>query len=107
MILFGLPEKKDEVATGAWDEDGIVQRAARAIKREVPEMLLIADVCLCEYMSHGHCGVVRSSQGRDRWELRRVKRQLCASVEAWRKPSMPPPRRLPSNRSMRSKMTRR
>src|SRR5216683_7719027 len=58
LILFGLPEKKDEVATGAWEEDGIVQRAARAIKREVPEMLLIGDVCLCEYMSHGHCGIV-------------------------------------------------
>jgi len=52
LILFGLPEKKDEVATGAWEEDGIVQRAARAIKSEVPEMLLIGDVCLCEYMSH-------------------------------------------------------
>lgn len=63
LILFGLPEKKDEVATGAWDENGIVQRAARAIKAEVPDMVVIADVCLCEYMSHGHCGVVRSSQG--------------------------------------------
>jgi porphobilinogen synthase len=59
VILFGLPEKKDEVATGAWEDDGIVQRAARAIKREVPEMLLIGDVCLCEYMSHGHCGIVK------------------------------------------------
>ena len=58
VILFGLPEKKDEVATGAWQENGIVQRAARAIKSEVPEMLLIGDVCLCEYMSHGHCGIV-------------------------------------------------
>jgi len=61
LILFGLPEKKDEVATGAWDENGIVQRAARAIKAEVPEMVVIGDVCLCEYMSHGHCGVVRAS----------------------------------------------
>lgn len=61
LILFGLPEKKDEVATGAWDENGIVQRAARAIKSEVPDMVVIADVCLCEYMSHGHCGVVRSA----------------------------------------------
>ena len=61
VILFGLPEKKDEVATGAWEEDGIVQRAARAMKREIPEMLLIGDVCLCEYMSHGHCGVVKQS----------------------------------------------
>jgi porphobilinogen synthase len=61
VILFGLPERKDEVATGAWEESGIVQRAARAIKTEVPEMLLIGDVCLCEYMSHGHCGIVRAS----------------------------------------------
>ncbi|MGH9514941.1 MAG: porphobilinogen synthase [Terriglobales bacterium] len=63
LILFGLPEKKDEVATGAWDENGIVQRAARAIKSEVPDMVVVADVCLCEYMSHGHCGVVSSSHG--------------------------------------------
>jgi len=64
LILFGLPEKKDEVATGAWEDDGIVQRAARAIKREVPEMLLIGDVCLCEYMSHGHCGIVKPPSAR-------------------------------------------
>src|ERR1700686_842798 len=61
VILFGLPEKKDEVATGAWSENGIVQQAARAIKREVPEAILMGDVCLCEYMSHGHCGIVRES----------------------------------------------
>jgi porphobilinogen synthase len=59
IILFGLPEKKDEVATGAWIEDGIVQRATRAIKREVRDLVVIGDVCLCEYMSHGHCGIVR------------------------------------------------
>jgi len=64
VILFGLPEKKDEVATGAWEDDGIVQRAARAMKREVPDLLLIGDVCLCEYMSHGHCGVVKPSAPR-------------------------------------------
>ena len=61
VILFGLPEKKDEVATGAWEDDGIVQRAARAMKREIPELLLIGDVCLCEYMSHGHCGIVKAA----------------------------------------------
>src|SRR5947209_131958 len=59
IILFGLPEKKDEVATGAWADDGIVQRAVRAIKREVPGLMVIGDVCLCEYMSHGHCGIVK------------------------------------------------
>ncbi|HLB92588.1 MAG TPA: porphobilinogen synthase [Terriglobales bacterium] len=58
VILFGLPEKKDEVATGAWAEDGIVQKAARAIKSEVRDIVVMGDVCLCEYMSHGHCGVV-------------------------------------------------
>jgi porphobilinogen synthase len=60
VILFGLPDKKDEVATGAWEENGIVQRAARAIKREVPGIILMGDVCLCEYMSHGHCGIVKT-----------------------------------------------
>jgi porphobilinogen synthase len=59
IILFGLPEKKDEVASGAWAEDGIVQRATRAIKREVRDLVVVGDVCLCEYMSHGHCGVVQ------------------------------------------------
>jgi porphobilinogen synthase len=60
VILFGLPEKKDEVATGAWAEDGIVQKAARAIKSEVRDLLVMGDVCLCEYMSHGHCGIVKA-----------------------------------------------
>jgi porphobilinogen synthase len=62
VILFGLPETKDEVATGAWTENGIVQQAARAIKREVPDLIILGDVCLCGYMSHGHCGVVRKGQ---------------------------------------------
>jgi porphobilinogen synthase len=61
VILFGLPDKKDEVATGAWADDGIVQRAARALKREVPGLILMGDVCLCEYMSHGHCGIVKAT----------------------------------------------
>ncbi len=61
VILFGLPETKDEQATGAWADDGIVQRAARAIKAEVPGLLLMGDVCLCEYMSHGHCGIVEKT----------------------------------------------
>jgi porphobilinogen synthase len=61
VILFGLPEKKDEVATGAWSEDGIVQRAARAIKSEIRDVIVMGDVCLCEYMSHGHCGIVKET----------------------------------------------
>jgi porphobilinogen synthase len=60
VILFGLPENKDEAATGAWADDGIVQRAARAIKSEVQDVVVMGDVCLCEYMSHGHCGVVKA-----------------------------------------------
>jgi porphobilinogen synthase len=62
VILFGLPEKKDEIATGAWAEDGIVQRATRAIKSEVPDLVVLGDVCLCEYMSHGHCGIVEQKR---------------------------------------------
>jgi len=61
VILFGLPDKKDEVATGAWAENGIVQQATRAIKRAVPGLVLMGDVCLCEYMSHGHCGIVKAA----------------------------------------------
>lgn len=64
IILFGLPEKKDEVATGAWAEDGIVQQATREIKREVRDLIVIGDVCLCEYMSHGHCGIVERKKTR-------------------------------------------
>jgi porphobilinogen synthase len=59
VVLFGLPESKDEQATGAWEENGIIQRATRAIKRQAKNLLVVGDVCLCEYMSHGHCGVVR------------------------------------------------
>ena len=58
VILFGLPETKDETASGAYADDGIVQRAIRAIKREVPSLLVVTDVCNCEYTSHGHCGKV-------------------------------------------------
>lgn len=61
VILFGLPKKKDEAATGAWSDEGIVQKATRALKRALPELVVIGDVCLCEYMSHGHCGVMRLS----------------------------------------------
>jgi porphobilinogen synthase len=63
VILFGLPEAKDEVASGAWSDNGIVQQAARAIKSEVPDLIVVGDVCLCEYTSHGHCGIVRQGQG--------------------------------------------
>ena len=58
VILFGIPETKDEMASGGYDDQGIVQRAVRAIKREVPKLIVMADVCNCEYTSHGHCGKV-------------------------------------------------
>jgi porphobilinogen synthase len=60
VLLFGIPEKKDEQASGAYAEDGIVQKAVHAIKSKSPELVLLTDVCLCEYMSHGHCGVTRT-----------------------------------------------
>src|SRR6267154_835519 len=58
VILFGIPEIKDELASGAYADDGIVQQAVRAVKREVPKLLVMTDVCNCEYTSHGHCGLV-------------------------------------------------
>jgi porphobilinogen synthase len=59
VILFGIPEHKDELASEAYAEDGIIQRAVREIKKEVPGIAVITDVCLCEYTSHGHCGIIR------------------------------------------------
>ena len=63
VLLFGIPDHKDEAATGAYDPEGIVQLATRAIKDAAPELLVITDVCLCEYTSHGHCGVVEKETG--------------------------------------------
>ena len=62
IILFGIPEHKDEVGSEAYDSNGIIQLAVRAIKKEVPELVVITDVCLCEYTSHGHCGIVRGDE---------------------------------------------
>jgi porphobilinogen synthase len=62
VILFGIPEHKDEKGSGAYDPDGIIQKAVRAIKEEVKNLLIITDVCLCEYTSHGHCGVLRGEE---------------------------------------------
>ena len=60
VLLFGLPAAKDEEGSGAWDDEGIVQLATRAIKEANPDLIVITDLCLCEYTSHGHCGVIRS-----------------------------------------------
>lgn len=62
LLLFGIPAHKDEVGSGAYAEDGVVQRAIRAIKADYPDIVVIADVCLCEYTSHGHCGVVKDGE---------------------------------------------
>ena len=63
VLLFGIPNQKDEAASGAYDPEGIVQLATRAIKDAAPELIVITDVCLCEYTSHGHCGVVEKGTG--------------------------------------------
>jgi porphobilinogen synthase len=62
ILLFGIPEKKDEIASGALAKDGVIQRAVREIKEKVPDILVITDVCLCEYMSHGHCGMIEKGE---------------------------------------------
>src|SRR5690349_20767175 len=62
VILFGIPDEKDEEGSGAWIDDGVVQRALRALRPRFTELLLMTDVCLCEYTSHGHCGVIRDGE---------------------------------------------
>src|SRR5256884_4267547 len=62
VLLFGIPAHKDDQASGAYDEEGVVQLATRAIKEALPDLVVITDVCLCEYTSHGHCGVVRDGR---------------------------------------------
>ena len=62
LMLFGVPEEKDDEATGAWAEDGVVQQALRALRPRFPELLLLTDVCLCSYTTHGHCGVVEDGE---------------------------------------------
>ncbi len=62
VLLFGIPDAKDEAGSGAYDENGVVQKALRAAKKEFPGLLLIADVCLCEYTSHGHCGIIEAGK---------------------------------------------
>jgi porphobilinogen synthase len=82
VILFGIPEDKDEDATGAWHEDGIVQQALRALRPRVPELLLVTDVCLCEYTSHGHCGVVRDGEIVNDESLELIQRTAVSHAEA-------------------------
>jgi porphobilinogen synthase len=82
LILFGLPEAKDETASGAYAESGIVQQAVRAIRSEVPDIVIIADTCLCEYTSHGHCGVVRQGEVLNDESLELLARTAVSQAQA-------------------------
>jgi porphobilinogen synthase len=82
VLLFGVPEEKDEEGSGAWDDDGIVQRALRALRAEHPDLVLVADVCLCEYTSHGHCGVVRDGEVANDETLELLARTAVSHVDA-------------------------
>jgi porphobilinogen synthase len=82
VILFGLPEAKDETASGAYAEGGIVQQAVRAIRSAVPDMVVITDTCLCEYTSHGHCGVVRGGEVLNDESLELLARTAVSQAEA-------------------------
>jgi porphobilinogen synthase len=82
VLLFGIPEEKDEEGSGAWDEDGIVQRTLRALRPRFPELHLLTDVCLCEYTSHGHCGVLRDGEVANDETLELLARTAVSHVEA-------------------------
>ena len=82
VILFGLPENKDETASGAYAEKGVVQQAARAVRSAVPDLVIIADTCLCEYTSHGHCGVVRGGEVLNDESLMLLARTAASQAEA-------------------------
>ena len=82
VLLFGIPEEKDEEGSGAWEADGIVQRALRALRAEVPGLTLVTDVCLCEYTSHGHCGVLRDGEVDNDDTLELLARTAASHVEA-------------------------
>jgi porphobilinogen synthase len=82
VLLFGIPETKDEEASGAYDADGVVQQAVRLLRHRFPELLVLTDVCLCEYTSHGHCGVVREAQVDNDATLELLARTAVSHAEA-------------------------
>jgi len=82
LLLFGIPEEKDDEGSGAWDDEGIVQRTLRALRAETPGVTLITDVCLCEYTSHGHCGVLRDGEVANDETLELLARTALSHVEA-------------------------
>jgi porphobilinogen synthase len=82
VILFGIPDKKDDRASGAYASEGIIQRAIRALKEKVPDLIVIGDVCLCEYMSHGHCGLIRDGDVDNDSTLELLARTALAQAKA-------------------------
>jgi porphobilinogen synthase len=82
VILFGIPDEKDEEGSGAWDDDGVIQRALRALRAEQPELVLLTDVCLCEYTSHGHCGILRDGEVVNDETLELLVRTAVSHVDA-------------------------
>ncbi len=81
-LLFGVPERKDEIGSSAWDERGPVQRAIREMKAAVPELVIVTDVCMCEYTSHGHCGLVRDGEVQNDETLELLAREALSHAEA-------------------------
>jgi porphobilinogen synthase len=82
VMLFGIPDAKDDEGSGAWVEDGIVQQALRALRPRFPELLLLTDVCLCEYTAHGHCGVIRDGEVDNDETIELLARTAVSHVEA-------------------------
>jgi porphobilinogen synthase len=82
VILFGIPDEKDEEGSGAWDDDGVIQRALRELRPRFPELVLLTDVCLCEYTSHGHCGVLHGEEVDNDASVELLVRTAVSHVEA-------------------------
>jgi porphobilinogen synthase len=82
VLLFGIPEEKDDAASGAYDDDGIVQQALRALRERVTDLVLLTDVCLCEYTSHGHCGVVEGDEVLNDVSLELIAKTAVSHAEA-------------------------
>jgi porphobilinogen synthase len=82
VILFGIPDEKDEEGSGAWDDDGVIQRALRELRPRYPELALLTDVCLCEYTSHGHCGVIADGEVDNDASVELLARTAVSHVES-------------------------
>jgi porphobilinogen synthase len=82
VILFGIPEHKDEIGSGAYDPHGVVQKAIRAIKNKIPELYVITDVCMCEYTSHGHCGIIENNDVKNDPTLELLAKEAVSHVKA-------------------------